>query len=190
MKTDFTTILISDAQFSEKIFQPKPISGLRVKNTISLCVRVQKRCVGLLSKKATLLKLNWWKPWRRNHYLLWSADFTDLCRGAYPSYWFCKSVKLLNVAGAYWRVMRWPQLTRIYGIHFEKKKNWPSISPCSKSQRDHRVGKRTRSFYPLAKSWAGTPLWLPRALPFANVSKIFSKEIDAKQAMNKWFHHI
>ena len=51
------------------------------------------------------------------------ADFTDLCRGGHiPHTGFVKAVKLLSVAGAYWRDETKPQLTRIYGISFPKQK--------------------------------------------------------------------
>ena len=52
------------------------------------------------------------------------ADFTDLCRGGHiPHTGFIKAVKLLNVAGAYWRGdEKNKQLTRIYGISFPKQK--------------------------------------------------------------------
>ena len=52
------------------------------------------------------------------------ADFTDLCRGGHiPHSGLIKAVKLLSVAGAYWRGDETkPQLTRIYGISFPKQK--------------------------------------------------------------------
>jgi threonyl-tRNA synthetase len=52
------------------------------------------------------------------------ANFTDLCRGGHiPHTGFIKAVKLLSVAGAYWRGDETkPQLTRIYGISFPKQK--------------------------------------------------------------------
>ena len=51
------------------------------------------------------------------------ANFSDLCKGGHiPHTGFIKSVKLLNVAGAYWRGNeKNKQLTRIYGISFPKK---------------------------------------------------------------------
>jgi threonyl-tRNA synthetase len=51
------------------------------------------------------------------------GDFTDLCRGPHiPSTGYIKSVKLLSIAGAYWRGdEKNKQLTRIYGITFPKQ---------------------------------------------------------------------
>jgi threonyl-tRNA synthetase len=50
------------------------------------------------------------------------GNFTDLCRGPHiPDTGFIKAVKLMNIAGAYWRGMENKHLTRIYGITFPKK---------------------------------------------------------------------
>ena len=53
------------------------------------------------------------------------GDFTDLCRGPHvPNTGYIKAIKLLSVAGAYWRGDETrKQLTRLYGITFPKKKN-------------------------------------------------------------------
>ena len=50
------------------------------------------------------------------------ADFTDLCRGGHiPHTGYIKAVKIMNVAGAYWRGdENKPQLTRVYGVSFMK----------------------------------------------------------------------
>ena len=52
------------------------------------------------------------------------SDFSDLCKGGHiPSTGIVKAVKLLNIAGAYWRGdEKNNQLTRIYGISFHKQK--------------------------------------------------------------------
>ena len=66
------------------------------------------------------------------------ADFTDLCRGGHiPHTGFIKAVKLLSVAGAYWRGDETkPQLTRIYGISFPKQKELTEyLEPFGRSQK-------------------------------------------------------
>ena len=65
------------------------------------------------------------------------GNFTDLCRGPHiPDTGKIKSIKLLNVAGAYWKGDETNnQLTRIYGISFPKKKNCRSILQCWRRQR-------------------------------------------------------
>ena len=70
------------------------------------------------------------------------ADFTDLCRGGHiPHTGFIKAVKLLSVAGAYWRGdENNQQLTRIYGISFPNKKNLANILICWKKQKNVITG--------------------------------------------------
>ena len=79
------------------------------------------------------------------------ANFSDLCKGGHiPHTGFIKSVKLLNVAGAYWRGNeKNKQLTRIYGISFPKQKElnqYLSLIEEAK-KRDHRkLGKELDLF--------------------------------------------
>ena len=95
------------------------------------------------------------------------ADFTDLCRGGHiPHTGFVKAVKLLSVAGAYWRGDETkPQLTRIYGISFPKQKelteHFALLEEAKK--RDHRkLGKELELFTFSQKVGQGLPLWLPK----------------------------
>ena len=74
------------------------------------------------------------------------SDFTDLCRGGHlPHTGFIKAIKLLSVAGAYWRGdENNPQLTRIYGISFPKQKELTAYLELLEEakKRDHRkLGK-------------------------------------------------
>ena len=52
------------------------------------------------------------------------SDFSDLCKGGHiPSTGIVKAVKLLNIAGAYWRCDdNNNHLKRIYGVSFPKQK--------------------------------------------------------------------
>ncbi len=95
------------------------------------------------------------------------ADFTDLCRGGHiPHTGFVKAVKLLNVAGAYWRGDETkPQLTRIYGISFPKQKELTEYLELLEEakKRDHRkLGKELDLFTFSQKVGQGLPLWLPK----------------------------
>lgn len=95
------------------------------------------------------------------------GNFTDLCRGPHvPSTGYIKHVKLLNVAGAYWRGdERRPQLTRIYGISFPKKKELDEYLHRLEEarKRDHRrLGRELELFTFSQKVGPGLPLWLPR----------------------------
>ena len=95
------------------------------------------------------------------------ANFSDLCKGGHiPSTGHIKAVKLLNVAGAYWRGdENNKQLTRVYGISFPKQKllneHLELIEEAKK--RDHRVlGKKLKLFTFSQQVGLGLPLWLPK----------------------------
>ena len=95
------------------------------------------------------------------------GNFTDLCRGPHlPHTGFIKAVKLLNIAGAYWRGDETrKQLTRIYGITFEKQKelNQYLVQLEEAKKRDHRkLGKELELFTFSEKVGQGLPLWLPK----------------------------
>ncbi len=95
------------------------------------------------------------------------GDFTDLCRGPHlPHTGFIKAIKLLNVAGAYWRGNENNQmLTRIYGITFPKQKELDEHLRLLEEakKRDHRkLGKELDLFTFSEKVGMGLPLWLPK----------------------------
>jgi threonyl-tRNA synthetase len=79
------------------------------------------------------------------------GDFTDLCRGPHlPNTSYIKSIKILSAAGAYWRGdEKRPQLTRLYGITFPKKKMLDEYLEMLEEakKRDHRkIGKELELF--------------------------------------------
>jgi threonyl-tRNA synthetase len=95
------------------------------------------------------------------------GNFVDLCRGPHiPNTGLIKSVKLMNVAGAYWRGdEKNKQLTRIYAITFPKQKELTEhlerLEEAKK--RDHRkVGRELELFAFSEKVGLGLPLWLPK----------------------------
>ena len=96
------------------------------------------------------------------------GDFTDLCRGPHiPSTGRIKYPKLLSVAGAYWRGDESnPQLTRIYGISFPKKKMLDAFLEQRRlaKERDHRkLGKELGLFtFNADVVGPGLPMWLPK----------------------------
>ena len=95
------------------------------------------------------------------------GEFTDLCKGPHiPNTGVIKAVKLLNVAGAYWRGdEKNTQLTRIYGISFPKKKELNEHLELLEEakKRDHRkIGKEMELFTFSNKVGQGLPLWLPK----------------------------
>lgn len=95
------------------------------------------------------------------------GNFTDLCKGPHiPHTGFIKAVKLLNVAGAYWRGdEKNKMLTRIYGITFPKQKELEEYLFIQEEakKRDHRkLGKELELFTFSEKVGMGLPLWLPK----------------------------
>lgn len=95
------------------------------------------------------------------------GKFTDLCRGPHlPHTGFIKAIKLLNVAGAYWRGNEKNQmLTRIYGITFPKQKELDEYLHQLEEakKRDHRkLGRELDLFTFSEKVGMGLPLWLPK----------------------------
>ena len=113
------------------------------------------------------------------------ADFSDLCRGGHiPHTGFVKAVKLLNIAGAYWRGdENKPQLTRIYGISFPKQKELTEYlhSVEEAKKRDHRkLGKELELFTFSQKVGQGLPLWLPKGTALRERLENFLKEAQRK----------
>ncbi len=95
------------------------------------------------------------------------GSFTDLCRGFHvPSTGYIKAIKLLNIAGAYWRGdENNQQLTRIYGITFPKNKELEEYLHMLEEakRRDHRkLGKELELFTFSDKVGQGLPMWLPK----------------------------
>ncbi len=95
------------------------------------------------------------------------GNFTDLCRGPHiPNTSYIKAIKLLSLAGAYWRGNeKNKQLTRIYGITFPKQKELTEYLELLEEakKRDHRkIGKEMGLFTFSQKVGQGLPLWLPK----------------------------
>ncbi len=95
------------------------------------------------------------------------GNFTDLCRGPHlPSTEPIKAIKLLSVAGAYWRGdEKRKMLTRIYGITFPKQKLLDDylVFLEEAKRRDHRrIGKELELFTFSPNVGMGLPLWLPK----------------------------
>ena len=96
-----------------------------------------------------------------------NGSFTDLCRGPHlRDTSAIKAVKLLSIAGAYWRGDEHnKQLTRIYGITFPKKSMLDEYLQMLEEakKRDHRkIGKEMELFAFSQRVGMGLPLWLPK----------------------------
>ncbi len=110
-----------------------------------------------------------------------SGHFVDLCRGPHlPDTSPIKAVKLLNIAGAYWRGdEKRKQLTRIYGITFPKKKELDEflVRLEEAKKRDHRkIGKELELFAFSQKVGQGLPLWLPKGAELREKLENFLKK--------------
>lgn len=113
------------------------------------------------------------------------GEFTDLCRGPHlPSTEPIKAVKLLSVAGAYWRGdEKRKQLTRIYGITFPKQKMLDEylVQLEEAQKRDHRkLGKELDLFTFSQKVGQGLPLWMPNGARLRERLENFLKKVQQK----------
>jgi len=113
------------------------------------------------------------------------GTFTDLCRGPHlPDSSGIKAIKLLSIAGAYWRGdIKRKQLTRVYGITFPKQKQLEEflILLEQAKQRDHRkIGRELELFTFSQKVGAGLPLWLPRGAKLRERLENFLKKVQVQ----------
>ena len=109
------------------------------------------------------------------------GNFTDLCKGPHiPSTGKIKAVKLLNIAGAYWRGdEKRKQLTRIYAVSFPKQKELIAHLDLLEEakKRDHRkLGKEMELFTFSQKVGQGLPLWLPKGAQLREKLENFLKK--------------
>ena len=113
------------------------------------------------------------------------GQFTDLCRGPHiPDTGFIKAVKLMSVAGAYWRGdEKNKQLTRIYGVSFPKQKDLTDYLTMLEEakKRDHRkLGKELELFAFSEKVGQGLPLWLPKGAMLRDRLENFLRKAQLK----------
>ncbi|WP_344927617.1 threonine--tRNA ligase [Aquimarina addita] len=113
------------------------------------------------------------------------STFTDLCRGGHiPHTGIIKAVKIMSVAGAYWRGdENNKQLTRVYGTSFPKQKElteYLSLLEEAK-KRDHRkLGKELSLFTFSTRVGQGLPLWLPKGAALRDRLEQFLKKAQKK----------
>jgi len=113
------------------------------------------------------------------------SDFTDLCRGGHvPNTGIIKAVKVMSVAGAYWRGdEKNKQLTRVYGISFPKQKELKEYLALLEEakKRDHRkIGAALELFTFSQKVGQGLPLWLPKGAALRERLEQFLKKAQKK----------
>ncbi|MEO9872958.1 threonine--tRNA ligase [Ekhidna sp.] len=113
------------------------------------------------------------------------GNFTDLCRGPHiPNTGYIKAVKILSVAGAYWRGdEKRKQLTRLYAISFPKQKELKEHLELLEQAklRDHRkIGKELELFTFSEKVGKGLPLWLPKGAVLRERLESFMRKAQLK----------
>ena len=109
------------------------------------------------------------------------GNFTDLCKGPHiDNTGRIKAIKLLNIAGAYWRGDESrKQMTRIYGVSFQKQKELTAHLEMLEEakKRDHRkIGKEMELFTFSKKVGQGLPLWLPKGAQLREKLENFLKK--------------
>ena len=114
-------------------------------------------------------------------YFYTQGNFTDLCKGPHiDNTSRIKAIKLLNVAGAYWRGdEKRKQMTRIYGVSFQKQKDLTAhLNMLEEAKkRDHRkIGKEMELFTFSQKVGQGLPLWLPKGAQLREKLENFLKK--------------
>ncbi|MEM1217646.1 MAG: threonine--tRNA ligase [Bacteroidota bacterium] len=114
------------------------------------------------------------------------GNFTDLCRGPHlPDTGKIKAVKLMSLAGAYWRGdEKNKQLTRVYGVTFPKQKELNEYLQMLEEakKRDHRkLGSELELFMFSEKVGAGLPMWLPKGTALRMRLEDFLKKEQLKR---------
>ena len=113
------------------------------------------------------------------------GNFTDLCRGPHlPSTGKIKAIKVLSLAGAYWRGdEKRKQMLRVYAITFPKKKMLDEylVMLEEAKKRDHRkLGKEMELFAFSANVGPGLPLWLPKGAALRDRLEQFLRKIQKR----------
>ncbi len=114
-----------------------------------------------------------------------SGNFVDLCRGPHlPDTSMIKAIKIMSVAGAYWRGdEKRKQLTRLYGITFPKQQLLTDYLTLLEEarKRDHRkLGKELELFTFSQRVGQGLPLWLPKGAQLREKLEAFLKKVQRK----------
>jgi threonyl-tRNA synthetase len=178
-----------DKSFSHdefKLVEDKMIELARQKNSFVRKDVSKSDAIEYFEKKGDEYKLDLIKDLQDGTITFYEqGNFVDLCRGPHiPDTSPIKAVKLLNVAGAYWRGDESrKQLTRIYGITFPKQKELTDYLHVLEEakKRDHRkLGKELELFAFSEKVGMGLPLWLPKGTALRERLVNFLKKAQTK----------
>jgi len=181
---DFMDYAISDADLPK--IEQKMQEFAKEKQTFSRKAVPKNEAIEFFTKKDDEYKLELIDELEDGQISFYeSGTFTDLCRGPHlPNTGHIKAIKLLSIAGAYWRGdENRKQLTRIYGITFPKKKELTEYLEMLEEakKRDHRkLGKELEIFTFSQRVGMGLPLWLPKGAELRSRLETFLKDVQRK----------
>ena len=181
---DFGETQVSDADF--KKIEDRMLSLAREKQTFNRREISKADAIDYFTGKGDEYKLELIDELADGEITFYeSGTFTDLCRGPHlPGTGMIKAVKLLGIAGAYWRGdEKRKMLTRIYGITFPKLKELTEFLEMLEEakKRDHRkLGAELEIFAFSQKVGQGLPLWLPKGAELRDRLEQFLKIVQKK----------
>jgi len=181
---DFGEHSISDADF--KKIEERMLQLAREKQTFNRKEVSKKEALKYFSDKGDEYKLELIDELDDGEITFYeSGTFTDLCRGPHIQNTSpVKAVKVLSLAGAYWRGdENRKQLTRLYGITFPKQKELTEFLELLEEakKRDHRkLGKELEIFAFSQLVGSGLPLWLPKGAALRERLENFLKKAQKK----------
>ena len=183
-----------DVDFGELSFSEKDLAAVedkmleiaRGKHTFSLRSTTKKEALDFYKNQSNEYKVELIENLEDGTITFCDHDnFTDLCRGGHlPHTGYVKAVKLMSIAGAYWRGdEKNKQLTRIYGVSYPKQKELKQYLALLEEakKRDHRkLGKELELFTFSQKVGQGLPLWLPKGTALRERLENFLKKAQKK----------
>ncbi|WP_026837899.1 threonine--tRNA ligase [Gillisia sp. JM1] len=181
---DFGEQKISENDFKE--IEDKMLEIAREKHEFSMRSSTKAEALSYYKEQNNLFKVELIENLEDGTITFCDHDtFTDLCRGGHiPNTGIIKAVKLMSVAGAYWRGdEKNPQLTRVYGVSFPKQKDLKEYLELLEEakKRDHRkLGKELQLFTFSQKVGQGLPLWLPKGAALRERLENFLKAAQKK----------
>ena len=162
--------------------EEKMLSLAREKNNFIRKEISKKDALSFFNKKGDEYKVELLNDLNDGNITFYSqGNFTDLCKGPHiDNTSKIKAIKLLNVAGAYWKGdEKRKQMTRIYGVSFQKQKELSAhLNMLEEAKkRDHRkIGKEMELFTFSQKVGKGLPLWLPKGAQLREKLENFLKK--------------
>ena len=181
---DFGDHTFSNSHFP--LIEEKILELARQNNIYQRIVIDKQQAISYFDEQKEVYKLELLEDLEDGHITFYKqGSFTDLCRGPHiPHTGFIKAVKLLNIAGAYWRGNeKNKQLTRIYGISFPQQnelKEYLHLLEETQKRSHHKIGKELKLFTFSEKVGIGLPLWLPRGAMLREQLELFMRRAQVQ----------